>query len=88
MRWRYLLLKWQSPAIADGASYGPGRLAVARLQDRPPEGVLQARRGTNAVEREQATYTQSRRLTQGKPSAAFTAERTARMTSGSSRNTW
>lgn len=29
---------WQSPAIADGASYGPGKLAIARHQDRPPKG--------------------------------------------------
>jgi hypothetical protein len=30
--------KWQSPAIADGASCGPGRLAVARPRNRPPRG--------------------------------------------------
>jgi hypothetical protein len=31
-------LIWQSPAIADGASYGPGRLAFAGRQNRPPKG--------------------------------------------------
>ncbi len=30
---------WQSPAIADGASCGPGRLAFARPRDRPRKGL-------------------------------------------------